>query len=64
MNNQSAMRSMPQLVAIIAVTRKLHQSLSVYYAHFIITYAFVSFNKVITMQYYMWIFGSLLLVLP
>ena len=30
----------------------------------IIMYAFVSFNKVITMQYYMWVIGALLLVLP
>lgn len=64
LNTQSVMRSMAQLCVIVAVTKRVHKSMSPYYCHFVITYAFVSFNKVITMQYYMWIFGALLLVLP
>lgn len=55
---------MAQIVVIIAITRRIHKSMSPFYCHFIIMYAFVSFNKVITMQYYMWVIGALLLVLP
>lgn len=64
LNTQSVMRSVAQLCVVVAATKRTHKSISPYYAHFVMTYAFVSFNKVITMQYYMWIFGALLLVLP
>jgi hypothetical protein len=37
---------------------------SLFYLQFLITFAFVEFNTVITLQYYQWVFGSLLLVLP
>lgn len=35
-----------------------------FYIHFLITFGFVQFNTVITLQYYMWVIGAMLLVLP
>ena len=64
MNSQSFLRSLAQVCVIFTVTRKVHSTLSPAYAAFLVTYAFVSFNKVITLQYYMWVWGALLLVLP
>lgn len=58
------MRSVPQIIAIFAISQRVHKSVSPYYAHFLVTFVFVCFNKVITMQYYMWVFGALILLLP
>ena len=57
-------RSIPQIYVIFLASRKLHSQISPFYAIFLITYGFVNFNKVITMQYYMWMWGSLLILLP
>lgn len=61
---KSFVRSLPQIYVIFIATRKLHVQISPFYAIFIITYAFVNFNKVITMQYYMWLWGALLILAP
>lgn len=47
-----------------SASKEVHRRISPYYGIFLVSYAFVNFNKVITMQYYMWIWGALLLLLP
>lgn len=68
LNSQTLMKAftrlIPQLYIMGVVTYRTHRDISPYYAIFLITYGFVSFNKVITMQYYMWVWGALLLLLP
>ena len=63
-SNFSIYRSLAQIAVIFAVSRRANSSISPAYAMFLITYAFVNFNKVITLQYYMWMWAALLLVLP
>lgn len=57
-------RNLPQIYVIYICSKKLHNHISPYHAVFLMTYAFVNFNKVITMQYYMWMWGSLIILLP
>lgn len=64
MNSQSFLRSLAQICVLFTATRRVHSSLSPAASIFIATYAFVSFNKVITLQYYMWVWGALLFLLP
>ncbi len=58
------LRFLPSLVFIFVMTNSMSKKYSLFYLQFLITFAFVEFNTVITLQYYQWVFGSLLLVLP
>jgi len=35
-----------------------------FYMQFLMTFGFVEFNSVITLQYFQWVYGALFLVLP
>lgn len=52
----------PQLLIQIAVALRFHQDLT--FALFIQTLVFITFNKVITVQYFVWYFALLSFVLP
>jgi phosphatidylinositol glycan class M len=58
------LRCLPALVFIFVMTHTMSRKYSIFYLQFLITFAFVEFNTVITLQYYEWVFGALLLVLP
>ena len=58
------LRNLPSLLFIFVMTNQMSRKLSMFYLHFLITFGFVEFNTVITLQYYQWVFGALLLVLP
>ena len=57
-------RALPSLLFLFVLSTTFSKKLSVFFLQFLITFGFVEFNSVITMQYYMWVWGSLLLVLP
>ncbi len=59
---RSLMRILPQFYILGVITQKTY--LSAFNKVFLLTYCFVAFNRVITMQYYMWVLGALILVLP
>jgi len=62
--SRSFMRVIPSLFILVTLSFRFVKNYSPFYLHFLVTFGFVTFNKVITLQYYMWIFGSLILVLP
>lgn len=62
--SKSLVRNVPFLYILISLSLRLMRTYSLFYLHFLATFAFVTFNSVITLQYYMWIIGSMLLLLP
>jgi phosphatidylinositol glycan class M len=48
-------------VLLIKITSSNYKNLRLFI--FLMTYVFVLFNKVLTVQYYMWIFGALTLII-
>jgi len=62
--SKSFIRNIPFLYIILSLSSRQVHVYSMFALQFLLTYAFVSFNSVITLQYYMWVFGSILLVLP
>lgn len=60
---RSLMRVLPFTYILLSLSFRNVRNYSPFYLQFLLTFAFVTFNKVITMQYYMWIFGSVLLVM-
>ncbi len=61
---RSLIRNLPSIYIILVLSLTYSKRYSIYYMHFLITFGFVEFNKVITLQYYMWVWGALFLVLP
>lgn len=57
---QQLLKSLPFIYLLFKITKTYYQNLRL--SLFLLTYIFVLFNKVLTVQYYMWIFASLCLV--
>ena len=62
--SKALVRNLPFVYILASLSFRQIQAYSLFYLHFIATFAFVTFNSVITLQYYMWLIGSLLLLLP
>ncbi len=57
-------RKLPLVYLLTTLSFKYSLKNSMFYLHFLLTFGFVVFNSVITLQYYQWIGTALLLVLP
>ena len=55
---------LPQLILLLVITAKFNRIHDVIFAMFCQTLVFVTFNKVVTAQYFLWYFSLLPLVLP
>lgn len=55
---------LPQLILLLVITAKFNRIHDVIFAMFCQTLIFVTFNKVVTAQYFLWYFSLLPLILP